>query len=442
MNKIIASESKAHYGSLSIEEDVMPNPVRIANASSDGSFIVKNSMTSVVCLMLNSMIGSGILVQCYVFKEAGIMNTLLEYIVVGTMLFFGVYILVKSASETHTFDYSLLCDIGLGSSYGGIIFNWAIIVENSGCILSCILMSGAMMRKVLLQVAGAVEDESKYYSSEGALSAIAMVVFVIPFCLLKRVGELQWLSYYRLVVISSTILFIIFSSMLGNKYTSDQPSNSLNMSNAAGSLYTFGDVVFALGFTSTAFHAFMSCEKRTVGNFSKAVVITSVIGNCVCFFTGLCGYLIFRSETQTNILQNMDGSTACIFQAAVTIYLLLYLPAEFIVMRASILDILEIDIHKLSKFMYYFYTLLPILCLTGIGITLEVYFSTSVALALIVNLTGAVASMMTKIIFPGIIGIRILKHDFVMYGISVLLLTVGTCSACVALTSVVYSSKM
>ena len=48
---------------------------------------MKNSATATVILLLNSMIGSGILVQAYVFREAGIVVTIVEYAFVGTMTY-------------------------------------------------------------------------------------------------------------------------------------------------------------------------------------------------------------------------------------------------------------------------------------------------------------------------------------------------------------------
>ena len=68
--------------------------------------VINNNFTTTLFLLLNSMIGSGILVQGYVFYKSGIIVVLFEYIIIGTMNYAGVEILITCAQYTNVFNYA------------------------------------------------------------------------------------------------------------------------------------------------------------------------------------------------------------------------------------------------------------------------------------------------------------------------------------------------
>lgn len=81
--------------------------------------LVNNTPSATVVLLLNNMIGSGILVQAYVFKESGILVVTLEYVIVGIMTYVGIDLLIESADHEQILDYSELAKKALGV-YGAL----------------------------------------------------------------------------------------------------------------------------------------------------------------------------------------------------------------------------------------------------------------------------------------------------------------------------------
>lgn len=73
-----------------------------------------NTPAATTVLLLNFMIGSGILVQAYVFKESGILVVTAEYVIVGIMSYAGIDLLIKSADAEQIFEYSDLARKALG----------------------------------------------------------------------------------------------------------------------------------------------------------------------------------------------------------------------------------------------------------------------------------------------------------------------------------------
>jgi len=68
----------------------------------------------------------------------------------------------------------------------------------------------------------------------------------------------------------------------------------------------------------------------------------------MCFMTGLVGYLSFLGDTETNIVSNFDGPVGAVFKVALVVHLILYIPGDFVVMRASLWRLLDTDVAKQS----------------------------------------------------------------------------------------------
>lgn len=103
--------------------------------------VIKNNFTTTYFLLLNSMIGSGILVQGYVFYKSGIVVVLFEYIIIGTMNYAGVEVLIACAQYTNIFNYADLADKILGY-YGALAVDVCIFIGGYGSLLSYILIIG------------------------------------------------------------------------------------------------------------------------------------------------------------------------------------------------------------------------------------------------------------------------------------------------------------
>lgn len=76
----------------------------------------ENSWLSTFFLLLNTMIGSGILVQAYVFRKAGIILAIVEYALVLIMNYRAARILVLAADRCEEYNYSFLCAAAFGPS--------------------------------------------------------------------------------------------------------------------------------------------------------------------------------------------------------------------------------------------------------------------------------------------------------------------------------------
>ena len=380
----------------------------------------KNSSLATIVLLLNSMIGSGILVQAYVFREAGIVNTIVEYALVGTMTFVGVDLLIRCADQTQIFEYSELCTAAFGAS-GETVLDVSVVTGALGALLSYIVIIGSLSENIIMlhDVAPA------WYTSATFWSFVLVTLFVVPTCCIRNYGHLAFISYISISAITGTILLVLFG---GPANAAAHRHEELNMSNMEGSLETIGSVVFAFNYASAVFHSYMGMRRseRTVEKFSRVAVWTTSLGVCMCFLLGLVGYLCFRSDVDADILENFSSGAGTFFKVVVIVHLILYIPGDFLIMRYSFFKLLGLNAVTASDGPYFGGTFFLIALATLLACLIQLYASSSQSLSMILDLTGGISGSMVSFILPGLMAMRLLSTDAETYLRGLLLVIFGS----------------
>jgi len=95
----------------------------------------RNGRSSTVFLLVNTMIGSGILNQGQVFAEAGILSTLVMYAIAGSTIWLGAQLLIQAGLANQKLDYSELTNHAFGRT-GDILIDLSVVLSCFGALLS------------------------------------------------------------------------------------------------------------------------------------------------------------------------------------------------------------------------------------------------------------------------------------------------------------------
>lgn len=351
-------------------------------------------------LLLNSMIGSGIFVQPHVVKEVGILLALVLYITVGTAIYTGVDLLMKSAEKCGIFDYSKLAAKALGSGVQQLV-DTVVVIGNFGSLVSYLLIIGTLANDIIEQYTG--------FSSLTLVTVIISACFVTPGCLIRSFGHLSFFAYFSMMAILGTFLFVVIAGPIETR--GDNLNENLNYYSLREGFKNIGNIVFALGFSNSVFHAYVSVKDadRTAQNFSFISLSTVVVGLIVCIAFGVTGYLSFRDITESNILLNFNGSLGACFKILVIIHLLLYLPGDYIVLRFSFFRLVGIDLNDASDDLYIIGTIITLFVMLSVVCVLQVVASSN-SLTYSLDMTGGIANSLTFFFFPGLIYLK--SHTF------------------------------
>lgn len=396
-------------------------------SSGDGKEVeVKNSELSTVFLLLNSMIGSGIVVQAYAFSQTGIVLCIFEYLIIAAMNYAGVDMLLKCAEATQVYDYSKLAERILGRN-GTLAVDISIVFGAIGSLLSYILIIGT----VLTQVVGHCDG---WYCNVAFLTILPVTLFTVPLCLLRDFGHLAIASYISIAVIAASVLLVIIG---GPIVSEDDEIANYRMGSFICAIKTVGNIVFALGYITATFHAYNAMADKRVATFARASRTTTIIGAVMCFSTGLAGYLSFGDDVKSNVIENFTGTVGSVFKVALVAHLILYIPGDFVIFRASLLKLQHLTVSDLSDFAFITLSLSCIAGVTFVAVMLQVFLSSTDNLAVVVDITGGVAGSMLYFVVPALCALKQFPDNRELYIRSVLLLLFGSTimALCIASTA-------
>ena len=350
-----------------------------------------NSNISTLFLLLNNMIGSGILAQAYVFMTAGIAVTTASYLVTGVVIYMGTDMLIRSAEEASVFEYGELARECLGW-WGETLVDTAVLISTIGGLVAYVIILGSLANSVASQF-----FPSAWYTQAWCLSSALVLVLVAPMCLIRRFGHLAEVSYASIAAVASVMLLVV---VYGPTAGIENRDDHLVWYSESGYFSTIGTVVFAFGYINALFPALKGMRRAEPRLLTRISALTCVVGGCMCFVTGIVGYWSFRSSTSDNIIENFTGVAGNVFKVVIILHLILYIPADFVIMRHSAFKLVGADAEHSPDHAYIAVTLL-LLVLVVVTANAVNYYSSS-GLALVLELTGGIAGSLLNLLIPAL----------------------------------------
>lgn len=394
---------------------------RLSFASSFSALHPTNSAYLTTFLLLNTMIGSGILNQPFVFASSGILGGLGGFIIAATATWTGLLCLTAAGVHENVLEYSSLANRAFGNK-GEMLVDIAIIVLTFGSQLGYILVVGTTLADL--------------FSSWGCdnvvcedmfMTIVSVAVFVTPVCMFRHFGHLAWLSLFSIAAIVAVLLLVLIAGPI--KHVEDHKSNDYNLFSITGTLSSTGSIVFSLACASANFQAFISTERksRTLSTW-RVVTGTAVgVGALMCMTMGLVGYLSFGSATEGMILDNFNQHPYDFFKVMVVTHLILYIPVNFVIMRYSLV---KVFMHTRSELLpattHSVITVGLLAFVTGIVLALlAAGLGSGEAFSLVLNLTGGIGGSLATLILPAAIYLKVMPPESDMINHARVLLALG-----------------
>lgn len=345
-----------------------------------------NSPALTTFLLLNAMIGSGILNQPYVFYQSGILGGFIGFAAASLATWTGLLLMTEAGIKAGVLEYSGLARYAY-QEHGERTIDVAIIVFTFGSQLGYILVVGLTVSSLLNSWGCDSVVCGNYFTT-----VICVALFVTPICLFRHFGHLAWLSIFSISAILIVLFLVIIAGPI--KHKDDHDSADYVIFDIQGFMSSLGSIVFALSCASANFQAFISTEKsaQNMEGWSTITRNAVFIGTGLCSTMGFVGYLCFSNNTQGMILDNFPQPGYDFFKIMVVTHLICYIPVNFVIMRYSIVkittglrsELLESKTHTLLTI-----GLLSIVTLIVLGIY-AAGFASGEGFALILNVTGGI----------------------------------------------------
>jgi len=362
---------------------------RLSRQSFSSSFSTLHPTNSAILttfLLLNTMIGSGILNQPYVFMQSGIFGALLGFLITTIATWTALLCLTEAGLQENISDYSALAFRAF-QRRGELSVDISIIIMTLGSQLGYILIVGTTLSDLLYSWGC-----RSIMCNDVFTTIVAVTVFVTPVCLFRHFGHLAYLSLFSIATIVSVLLLVFVGGPV--KHRADRVSNDYTLFSITGLLSSIGSIAFSLECCSANFQAFISTEKKSRNMESwRAITGTAVlVGALMCASMGLVGYLSFADDTEGEILDNFPQHGYDVFKIMVVTHLILYIPVNFVIMRYSVVKVFMNTRSELLPYTQHAVISLGLLSASTCVVIflLAAGLSAGEAFSLILNITGGV----------------------------------------------------
>ena len=287
-------------------------------------------------LVLNSMIGSGIFNQPYVFSRSGAGSAILLLTLTSVFVWLGMVAMIETGIHANTYDFGHLGHACLGR-FGGQAVDISIIFTGVGSIMSYITVIGHLASTLL-------GSWGWGYAADGGIYLVTTVLILgctLPFCVYRSFGHFAFISVLSMGSVACILLLIVIAGPIISKNNVASTKDFIS-SSALGQL---GSIIFALNCAPSVFPTFKyieSSHKNSVG-WRKIAFFSVLSGYLAILIMGLGGYLVFGDNTEEIIVTNFKGHYADVFKILVIVHLILYTPLDFVILRHSILKVLGVQ---------------------------------------------------------------------------------------------------
>lgn len=395
-----------------------------SNEMQINSHLPQNNPTLTIFLMLNTMIGSGILNQPYVFKASGIIGAFLLYFIATLMTWIGLMTITIAGIKVEIYDYGNLTKYALGR-FGEILLESSIVITCFGALLGYILVVGSTLSDLLISWMC-----NKTICQIYGTTIISVICFVTPVCLFRHFGHLALLSIFSIFAIVCVLGLVI----IGGPIVSKEDHNTSGSNNhieiiSNGVFSSIGSIIFALSCCSGNFHSYITTvtTHQNRSSWFRITLISILLGTSMCIIMGLAGYLSFRENTNGIILENFQGHQFDFFKVMVVLHLILYIPVDFVIMRYSIVKlILNKKSEDLSSILHIIITI-SLLCFTTSLICLlnAIGLASGDAFSLILDITGGISGSIISFIIPTLVYLKICDRKDNFYYPAMITLILG-----------------
>ena len=234
INQALLSVSDAHDISIQKKDSENQGSRHISLASAYESETPINPAWLTTFLLVNTMIGSGILNQPYVFMESGLLGGILGFILASVMTWLGLIILCEAGVKANIFDYAELAKHAFGKK-GETIVDYSIIIMAFGSMLGYMLVIGETVSSLIVSWGC-----KSVMCTPTSLMILTVGVFVTPVCMFRHFGHFAWLSLFSI----SAILAVLFLVIIGGPLRKE--SGPLTVIDISGTARSLGSIIFSL----------------------------------------------------------------------------------------------------------------------------------------------------------------------------------------------------
>jgi len=151
----------------------------------------RTALASSVFNLMNAIMGSGLLGLPYILRESGIALFLILIIGMALVVYYSIYLLLRSAKLARVSSYQDLGQHTFGT-LGRTIVSVAILVQNTGAMTSYLIVVGELAPSIMQLFLGS--DSDSVWVNREFLMCFVTAAFILPLASMRTIGVLSYSS--------------------------------------------------------------------------------------------------------------------------------------------------------------------------------------------------------------------------------------------------------
>ncbi|KAJ8452831.1 hypothetical protein Cgig2_014594 [Carnegiea gigantea] len=337
--------------------------------------------------LATSIIGAGIMALPATMKVLGLVAGLILIAIMGALSEVSVELLIRFAVQCNAMSYGEVVQHALGRP-ARIISEICIIVNNAGILVVYLIIIGDVMSGsphhsgVFDQVLG-----TGLWDHRKLVILAVLVILLAPLCTFDRIESLSLSSAASVVL---AVIFVVVTCVVAFTKLAEGRIDPPRMTPDFSSKRAIMDLLVVIPIMANAYVChfnvqpiYNELEGRSTQKMNRVGRITTVICVVVYAFTAFSGYLLFGSNTESDILTNFDTNLGIRYSTALD-YIVRIESPPLIESRARLLGLT-----------------MALLALIYLGSTMIPNIWTAF------KFTGATTAVSLGFIFPALIALRL-----------------------------------
>lgn len=270
--------------------------------------------------LTTTIVGAGIMALPATMKVLGLVLGFVLIILMGILSEISVELLIRFAVFSKATSYGEVVQYALGRP-ARVLSELCIIVNNAGVLVVYLIIIGDVMSGsahhfgVLDQWLGTgVWDHRKL------VILLVVVVFLAPLCSLEKIDSLSLTSAASVAL---AVLFVVVACVIALIKLAEGRVEAPRMGPDFGSKKAILDLLVVIPIMTNAYIChfnvqpiYNELEGRSPQKMNLVGRITTILCIVVYLFTSVSGYLLFGSDTESDILTNFDKNLGIRFSSA------------------------------------------------------------------------------------------------------------------------------
>lgn len=293
------------------------------------------SAFSAVFIICNSCLGSATLAIPYTFHQAGGIYASMAVMVISGFLLAATLVIYGYVQGYSTKKLESMGDFAgefVGPKFAQIT-QLLVFCQILGTCASYILIIKDQVHLLIQQIVSEEYYEDHWFVDSRIITIYVTVIAIFPICLKRDLDFLKYPSYLVILGIFFVVFDVFIRYLTGDFHpvTVDKPDPIYKVLNA------FPVILLGYACHFNAAPVYANMENRTLTNWTKVSVISTICCFMCYSLIGIGGYLSFGEDVKSDIIQSLpDSVDATVARAMITIAVTFSYPCVYTAGRSII----------------------------------------------------------------------------------------------------------